>query len=230
VAVDKHRQRLVRRFEREKVLDMQRLRAECEGRSRRSLFRDLAALDYLTSFTHAGRYYTLATIAEFDADGLWFYRDVGFSRAGTLKHTLAVEVEGADAGRTHAELRERLRLRVHNALLELVRGGAIARTPFEGVQLYVSADGERAAQQRARRAEHAALSPAMAPATLEMSVEVLAEALQAAPEIPHPAEVARRLAARGVGVEAGEVARVFGLYGLQAGKKTAPSTSPRSRR
>jgi hypothetical protein len=44
------------------------------GRSRRSLFRDLASLGYLTSFTHAGRYYTLADIPQFDERGLWFYK------------------------------------------------------------------------------------------------------------------------------------------------------------
>jgi hypothetical protein len=229
-AVEGHLHWLVRRFQREKVMDMGQLQTQAEGRSRRSLFRDLAALGYLTSFTHAGRYYTLRTIPEFDAHGLWFYRAIGFSRAGTLKEAVAIEVDQADVGRTHAELRELLRVRVHNVLLELVRVGAIGREPFAGVHLYVSADGERAAQQLARRAERGAVAAAAPPATLELSVEILAQALRSAPEIPAAEVVASRLAARGVVVGLHAVERVFGFYGLEAGKKTAPPTSPPSRR
>ena len=73
------RQRLQGLFRREKVLDMRTLRGRFPSRSRRSLFRDLAGLGYLTSYSHAGRFYTLADIAEFDERGLWFFRNIGFS-------------------------------------------------------------------------------------------------------------------------------------------------------
>ena len=41
-----------------KVLDIKALGAQFEERSRRSLYRDLGALGYLTSYTHGGRYHT----------------------------------------------------------------------------------------------------------------------------------------------------------------------------
>ena len=41
--------------------------------SRMTVFRRLRQIDYVTSYTHAGRYYTLYDIARFDSDGLWFY-------------------------------------------------------------------------------------------------------------------------------------------------------------
>src|SRR5258705_8893482 len=36
-----------------------------------TVFRKLKELDYLTSYSHGGRFYTLREIARFGADGLW---------------------------------------------------------------------------------------------------------------------------------------------------------------
>jgi len=209
--------RLQRMFRHEKVLDMSTLGGRFPSRSRRSLFRDLAELGYLTSYSHAGRFYTLADIADFDQRGLWFFRDIGFSRAGTLKQTVAIQVEEAPDGRTHAELRHVLGVRVHNTLLGLVREERVAREPFEGLHLYVSADAERAAQQMARRTE--GVAGALRAPTAEETLEILVEALRAAPHVPQAAVVAKRLAARGVRVEGRHVQQVFEAHGLQPEKK-----------
>ena len=223
--------RLRQVFRRMKVLDMKALCAHFEKRSRRSLFRDLAAADYRTSYTHGGRYYTLADIPDFDEWGLWFHQQIGFSRAGTLKETTVVEVEKAPDGRTHAELKHLLRVRLHNTLLELVREGRVGREPYGGRLLYVSADPERAAQQVAERRELSALMAEMLRVpTDEEVVEVLAEALRAAPAIPGPEQVARHLVARGMRLEPHHVQMVYEEHGLVPGKKTARPSSPRSRR
>ena len=49
-----------------------------------TVFRKLKPLDYLTSYSHRGRYYTLREIARFDDLGLWSQADIWFSRFGTL--------------------------------------------------------------------------------------------------------------------------------------------------
>jgi hypothetical protein len=36
-----------------------------------TVFRKLKPLDYLTSYSHRGRYYTLREVARFDDKGLW---------------------------------------------------------------------------------------------------------------------------------------------------------------
>jgi hypothetical protein len=69
-------------------MDMNTLLNALDGRSRRSVFRDLTTIGYLSSYTHTGRYYTLVHIPEFDEHGLWFFQGVGFSKAGTLKSTI----------------------------------------------------------------------------------------------------------------------------------------------
>ena len=89
--------------------------------SRMTVFRRLRQIEYVTSYTHAGRYYTLYDIARFDSDGIWFYDDIGFSQNGSLKNTVIYLVDNADGGKFHSDLQRQLRVRVHNVLLDLVR-------------------------------------------------------------------------------------------------------------
>lgn len=220
--------RLVRLFRRARVLDMQALAASIRGRSRRSLFRDLAAVGYLTSYTHAGRYYSLCDIAEFDEHGLWFHQGIGFSRAGTLKQTVARDVQAAEAGRTHRELERLLRVRVHNTLLGLVREGRIGRESFGRLHLYVSSEVERATEQVARREQWAATAAQRTPLSDEATIDVLVELLHAGRVLVSAAEVASRLAARGTTLTAEQVEQVYDRFGLSAGKKTPPPISPSS--
>src|SRR3970040_1694189 len=91
-------QQLAALFRKVPVMQMADIGRGVGPRSRRSLFRDLAALRYLSSYTHTGRYYTLASVPEFDTDGLWRYQSIGFSRDGTLKATVRRLVDSADAG------------------------------------------------------------------------------------------------------------------------------------
>lgn len=224
-------EQMVRLLKRRKTVDLGALIATLGGCSRRSVFRYLDRIGYFSSFTHAGRYYTLESIAKFDEQGLWFYQGVGFSRSGTLKETTAVQVEMAPEGRTHEELHNLLRVRVHNTLLGLVRDGRISRERFEDVYLYVSADPDLAREQINKRRELLALicEVSRVPSEEEI-VEVLVETLRAAPEIPTPEEVSRRLMARGVRLEPHHVLQVFEAHHLVPGKKKASSSSRRSRR
>ncbi len=223
--------KVARVLQRKRVADMETLRNAVGERSRRSIFRDLVQLGYLSSYTHVGRYYTLKSIPSFDEQGLWFHQDIGFSRAGTLKQTVALLVEQTPEGRTHDELRTLLRVRVHNTVLELLRQGRIGRERLQHVYLYVSADPSRAAAQVAeRKALTATLAEVLRVATDQEVVEVLVEALRAAPEIPEPALVAQRLVARGVRLEPHHVEQVCEEHGLVPGKKTARPSSRPSRR
>jgi len=185
-----------------------------------TIFRRLREVGYRTSYTHRGRYYTLAEVPDFDDWGLWFHGEVGFSRAGTLKETTVVQVEQAPDGRTHAELSQLLRVRVHNVLLELVRQRRVGREPYRGSFLYVSADPARAGQQLERRQElTATVAEALRVATDEEVVEILVEALRAAPEVPPPRLVSQRLMARGLRLEPRHVEHVYEEHGLVAEKK-----------
>ena len=230
VAEEKARQALRKLIRRMSVVDIAVLCEELGTSSRMTVFRRLKEIGYRTSFTHAGRFYTLEDFPAFDELGLWFHKDAGFSREGTLKATLIAHVERAPDGRTHAELQRVLNVRVHNPLLGLLREGRIARAPFGPMSLYVSADPAKAAEQVSRREELGrVMAEAFRELTQDETLEVLAEALRAAEGIPAPEVVAQRLVARGVRIESRLVQQAFDAHGLVPGKKTSESTFSRRR-
>lgn len=212
-------------FRRTPVVELDELYRILQTRSRMSVFRRMKEVGYLSSYTHAGRFYTLREVPQFDASGLWRYRDVGFSRAGTLKAAVVEAVEHSPAGRTHGELRELLRVRVFNTLLELVRAEKVRREALAARgSLYVSADKALASEQIERRLK-TGTGPTMPASALV--IEVLLELLHAATVDAAPGEVAQRLNARGVGVTVDQIREVFDRYKL--GRKKGVR-SPRLRR
>lgn len=222
---DRASDRLRKLLRRRRVVELPDLCKVLETQSRMTVFRRLREVGYATSYTHRGRYYTLTDIPDFDEWGLWFHTDIGFSRASTLKETVALQVLESPDGRTHAELSKLLRVRLHNTLLDLVRRGRIGRQPCQGTLLYVSAEPEPAADQVQRRRDaDRAVTEVLRVPSVEETIEILVEALRGAADIPTPLEVARRLSARGVSVELRHVRHVFELHELQPGKKTALPT------
>jgi len=212
---------LTKLFNRDVVQDLEALFNALGTTSRMTVFRRLKAVGYLSSYTHAGRYYTLAGLPEFDDNGLWLHQGVGFSQAGTLKQTVAVLVHESDAGCTHSELESRLRVRVHNALLGLVRGQYIVRERVGGPFVYLSAAPDRQVTQLASRRALVAFAPvARSPVPAELVIAVLVETLQASEGLAPSSVVAARLAARGEGVTTEQVEQVYREHGLVAGKKT----------
>lgn len=146
------KKRLTRLFSRNPISDLPTLKRALGASSRTTVFHALSAVGYCSSYSHAGRYYTLANTPRFDDDGLWAHGTALFSRDRTLRATLLRLIVHAPAGKTHAELQAQLRLKVHNTLLDLVTEKQIGRTELESLYLYVSADAAHAkAQLEARR-------------------------------------------------------------------------------
>ena len=210
-----------RLFRRKSVVDLGALYRTLNTNSRMTVFRHLRDLGYLSSYSHAGRYYTLSDIPQFDADGLWMYQGIGFSKAGTLKNTARRLVESAVAGYTSPELKQRLRVRVQNTLLDLLREQQIAREPIEKVFLYVSREAERAVEQIAQRRDRLEAERHARPLAVATVIEILVEVIQSAHNWAPPQEIATRLLAREIMVTTTQVEEVFLHYGLETGKKRA---------
>ncbi len=115
--------------------------------ARRTVFRKLNELNYRTSYSHRGRYYTLDRIAKFDEFGLWSYGDVWFSIHGTLLSTAAALVENADSGYFAEELDNVLHVGTKDALRKLVGDSRLTRTRLGGQLLYCATDADRRRQQ-----------------------------------------------------------------------------------
>ena len=56
---------------RHKIADLNKIKDFLGCAVNVTVFRKLRELNYLTSYSHRGRYYTLTEVARFDADGLW---------------------------------------------------------------------------------------------------------------------------------------------------------------
>src|SRR6185295_11498103 len=109
-------------------------------------------LDYLSSYTHRGRYYTLREVARFDDVGLWSNDAVWFSRSGTLVSTIESFLNQSPNGWFADELADVLHAEVQDPLHDLVRSERLRRSEVAGRFLYTSADGRQSRDQlRARQ-------------------------------------------------------------------------------
>jgi hypothetical protein len=141
-----------------------------------TVFRKLKPLDYLTSYSHRGRYYTLPEIARFDDRGLWSQAEVWFSHFGTLLATAEEFVHRSPRGYFADELAPLLHVEVQDALHQLTQQERVARQIVSGRYLYTAP--EPTVQRRQRRARHSAEA---LPTVLDASVlEVAPEEVKAA--------------------------------------------------
>jgi hypothetical protein len=139
-----------------------------------TVFRKLKELSYRSSYSHRGRYYTLAEIPQFDPHGLWSFQAVGFSRWGNLVTTLETLVNSAPQGCFANELQQLLHVEVKDALLHLVEQRRIARQQVSGLFLYCSQD---AVGRRRQMLARQAISEIPGSASAEISPEELKASL-----------------------------------------------------
>lgn len=136
-----------------RVFTMNELKLCLSTRSTMTVFRALSRLNYLTSYSHRGRFYTLPNVPDFDEFGLWSDRSALFSRHGNLLETIEVLVNDAKAGYTSNELESLLKLEVKHALLNLVRRKKLERKKCgNGAEhVYLSKDKSVRCQQELNR-------------------------------------------------------------------------------
>ena len=206
-------------FKKNRITRMDELFSLLETTSRMTVFRRLQELDYLSSFTHAGRYYTLKSIIHFDPNGLWFCDGIGFSQFGNLKETIRQLVDQSMAGKKHNELEDQLQVRVHNPLLELVRMNKIARQSFDKKFLYLNHQPDKADQQiSCRQQNQTGCLDDELPDSLV--IEVLSEIIRSNQLEIDCQKIAARLLKNGINIGAKQCAGLCQRLGL---KKTPAS-------
>lgn len=152
--------RLVEVFQRQQVTTLPELKAALGTDVDLTVFRKLATLDYTTSYSHRGAYYTLNSIARYDARGLWSHQNVHFSRHGTLLETAAELTSRARAGYFTEELEAVVHVPAKDALRQLVERGRLQRRPCPDRYLYGTAGRARWQEQWAARQTQAGELPA----------------------------------------------------------------------
>lgn len=205
---------LKRLFAKNKVLDMVQVRTALNMASQVTAFRYLRELHHLTSYTHNGKYYTLPEIVEFDANGFWYFGDVGFSIHGTLINTLHQVITTSKSGKSNSELERYCRTRVQDALRTLLQSKRIARVKPGNRNLYVSADLALCDRQIRKRLE---VGPRQRLPDWIVG-EILIETIRSCPMVASIEETAGRLAKRGSLITRDQVKQVFEEHELE--KKT----------
>jgi hypothetical protein len=186
------------------------------GASRATAFRYMRQVPYRRSYNHNGRYYALFEPARYDRLGLYSHGDVHFSKDGTLGATVRRLVREAEAGHTHREVQELLRVRVQAFLLDAVRKGELGRERLAEVYVYLHADAEVRRQQLMRRQGLLDKAGGDASTPSEVSDNTVIQVLLTL--VRHPgstvAEVVRRLRGHSPPTGGAQVQAVFDRYGL----------------
>jgi hypothetical protein len=141
-------------LKRRKIATLAQLTTAMDNPARSTIFRKLEQLEYLSSYSHRGKYYTLRSIARFNRSGLWDYRSVHFSRFGNLLDTALAFVHDSEAGYSATELKDVLHVKTKHALTQLYRSGLIQRDQFDSVFIYLSIEKQIADRQRKARKIH----------------------------------------------------------------------------
>jgi hypothetical protein len=173
----------------------------------------MAKLGYLSSYSHAGKFYTLRTIPNFDQHGLWHYEGISFSKHGTLKSTIRVLISESSAGLTHKELKYLLHVRVQNTLNDLLSNHAITRESVENLYLYLNSDQRLASVQVKHRLKQSEDTCGIAPLDPNTIIEVLLELLCS--EDWQPKTISERLKVRDVIVSETQVKKIFSRYNIK---------------
>ena len=201
----------------ETVVDLPRIESALGGVSPMTAFRYLRQLPYRRSYNHNGRYYCLHEPSRYDRFGLWSCNNIHFSVDGSLGKTVRRLVYEMAAGATHRELQERLRVRVHNTLLTLLRQGEVDRERITRVYVYLHRDPVIRRDQIERRQ---ALIGAAETASVEVQVDdrIIIEVLLVL--LRHPgskaAEVVRYLRGHSPPITMAQVRIIFARYELDS--------------
>jgi len=205
-------------FKQQKIAEINTLFGTLDTNSYATVFRHLKRLGYITSYSHAGKFYTLRFIPRFDRLGLWFFKDVCFSKFGTLRATAIKLIEESAEGMTHRELEELLRVRAQNTLRDLVNNQMLTRDNIGGVFVYFSGNKQNASAQldsreKSIRDEESRLTEHIDP---HITIEILVALLKS--DDWHPVAVAENIRRGGVSVTSQQVDVVLRRFKIK--KKT----------
>jgi hypothetical protein len=119
-----------------KVLSLQWI-ANHLGISERTAQRYLKNLQVLTSFTHKRQFVTLPNIPQFDEQGIWFYRKIGFSGFGNSLETVVGLIEQSKEGFSREDLEEILRIGISQQIQILMQRSKLHRVKLGNRYLYI---------------------------------------------------------------------------------------------
>jgi len=184
-----------------------------------TVHRRLKEWDALTSYNKNGRYYTIRTIPEFDKNGIWQYRDIYFSRYGTLKNTVVALASKSRKGMNHAELSEIIGLNPKCFMARFKELPGIKKERYKKYIIYYSGNSEKYEAQKRKR-----FPPEPAAGELPPDAQAIIILVEL---IHHPGisidELSAQLQEKGHIIETGNIAALFKKHGIDKKKQNMRS-------
>jgi len=139
-------------FEKSKVLTLNQV-SGARNCSIRTVQRQFAELAVLRSYNKNSHYYTLSEIAQFNAHGIWCYRDILFSKYGDLRQTVKHAIVDSDDGLSSKEIGDIVNLLPRSFMHHFREMEGVFREKHEGVYVYFSSDPNIYARQKSKRVQ-----------------------------------------------------------------------------
>ena len=138
--IPEHSEILLNAINKKKILSIDELKNILGTQSRMTIFRKLKEFNYITSYSHSGKFYSLKQTAQFNSLGLWFINSILFSKHGTLIESVKCFLDQSKGGYTASELEKYLKVKVDDVLFSLLRNQKIEREKIFGIYVYFSKD------------------------------------------------------------------------------------------
>lgn len=134
----------------EKVFTIQKI-ISLLGCSRRTAQTKLSMWKVYTSYNQNSKYYCLPEIPKFDSKGIWWYKNIAFSKYGNLKETIVYLVNSSEIGLTGKELGALLGIPAQNFVHHFKNCPGICREKHGGVYIHLAGQADRYKLQIQRR-------------------------------------------------------------------------------
>ena len=129
-----------------------------------------------TSYNKNGRYYTLPSIPKFNKKGIWTYKDIFFSKYGTLKNTIIALAAKSKQGLTHSELEEIIWMNPKCFMARFKEIPGLRKEKYKNQIVYFSADPDIYKSQKQNRFPPESSAPKLPPDA--MTIIILVELIQ----------------------------------------------------
>lgn len=138
-----------------------------------SVRRLLKQIGYFRSYTHNGKWYTLRDSPEFNGEGIWHHKDIGFSKHGSLVATIGYLVARSPNGLSARELADKLQHPCHAVLTNLHKNQVLDRLKVAGEYRYLAT--EETVNRRQREEVSGLLAGPITSLSTQAAVWVLVE-------------------------------------------------------
>lgn len=144
----------------------------------RTIIRYLKELKVHTSYNKNGKYKVLPDVPKFNENGLWHYKDILFSKYGTLKQTVISLINISEKGLTSVEIEDTVKISSRTFLSNLHKKVNLNREKINGRYVYFSTNKNVYKKQKEKLLEYDLNSKKIKLSSFEEAINILVEKIK----------------------------------------------------